>query len=270
MTDQPGWTPPGADAPPANAARVYDYGLGGQHSFLPDQDVARAIAALEASAPAIGQAARAFLGRAVRFLAGSGVRQFLDIGCGIPAEPNVHEIAAETAPDSRVVYVDHDPVVVAHTRARLEGIGTTTVFQADLRDPAAILGHQEARRMLVPGQPTGLLLLSVLHFLADRDDPWQVVATLRDALAPGSYLVLSHGTDEGNPRIARAIEKLYQSRVATPLHLRPRAGISRFFTGFRLLDPGLVYLPQWRPAAPADVPADPARYGNLAGVARRD
>lgn len=270
MAGEPDWVPPGAGTKRANAARVYDYLLGGCHNFLVDQDVGRAIVAVEPNSRAIGRANRAFLGRAVRFLAAEGIRQFLDIGSGIPAERNVHEVAQQAAPGARVVYADNDPVAVAHSEAILTGSPHAAVIEADLREPKTILLNATVRRLIDFGQPAGLLLVAVLHFLADTEEPWQVVATLRDALAPGSYLVVCHGTDEGKPKVASAAEKVYNRNVSTSLHMRSREEILRFFDGFELVDPGLAAIPMWRPASPADVPDDPGQFwGGLAGVARK-
>lgn len=269
MTQEPGWVPPGMEIRRANAARVYDYWLGGTHNFLADQDVARAIAAVEPTAPLIGRANRAFIGRAVRFLAANGVRQFLDIGSGIPTQGNVHEIAQQADPAARVAYVDIDPVAVAHSKALLEGNENAAIIEADLREPGKILNHPLTRRLIDPAQPTGLLLVSILHFIADAEDPRHLVATLRDALAPGSYLVISHGTNEDQPGVADAVEKVYNRSVAMTLHLRSHREILRFFDGFDVLDPGLVYIPRWRPDPGTDVPEDPTRYGNLVGVGRK-
>ncbi len=269
MTDQPYWAPPETDPKRANAARVYDYWLGGDHNFLADQDLGRAMAAIEPNIRAITQAGRAFLGRAVRFLAASGIRQFLDIGSGIPTQANVHEVAQAAAPGSRVVYADIDPVVVAHSKAILAGHDNAAAVQADLREPGKILASDVVQSQLDFSQPTGLLLLAVLHFVADRDDPGRIVATLRDALAPGSYLVLTHGTDENDPARARAAATLYNRSVPTQVYARSRAQIRRLFDGFDLVEPGLVNVVQWRPDAPGDVPADPGRFASLVGVARK-
>jgi SAM-dependent methyltransferase len=269
MAVEPGWVPPGVDTQRANVARVYDYWLGGSHNFLADQDVGRAIAAVEPNMRAIARANRAFLGRAVRLLAAAGIGQFLDLGSGIPTQGNVHEIAQQADPGARVVYVDIDPVAIAHSRAILAGNQNAMIIDADLRDPEKILGHDVTRRLIDFSRPAGLLLMVVLHFIADAEDPWRIVATLRDALAPGSYLVLGHATDEGKPEVAQASRRVYNDRVTTQLHLRPRAEILRFFDGFDLVDPGLVYVPLWRPDSPADVPADPRTFGCLVGVARK-
>jgi len=269
MAGEPDWVPPEVDPKRANVARVYDYLLGGSHNFLADQDAARALAAVEPDIRAGARANRAFLGRAVRFLAGSGIRQFLDIGSGIPTEGNVHEVAQRSAPGSRVVYADIDPVAIAHSRAILARHENATIIEGDLREPQKILGHEAVARLIDPAQPTGLLLVSVLPFIADGEDPWRIVATLRDALAPGSYLVLCHPTNESKPVVAQAAEKMYNRSVSTQVHIRSRADILRFFDGFELVDPGLVYIPQWRPDSPADVPSDPTRLWGLVGVGRK-
>ena len=270
MTVEPGWVPPGIDTGKANIARVYDYWLGGSNNFRADQDAARAMIAIEPNIRAIARANRAFLGRAVRFLATeAGIRQFIDIGSGIPTGRNVHEVAQEAAPGSRVVYADVDEVAVAHSRLLLEDNADTAVIQADVREPDSILTAPETQLLIDLSQPVGLLLVSVLHFLDGSDDPWRVMAHLRDALAPGSYLVLSHGTGEAKPDVAAAANTVYLSRVSARGDHRSRAEILRFFDGFELVDPGLVYLTQWRPDDPADEAADASRYWLLAGVGRR-
>ncbi len=269
MAGEPDWVPPGVDTRRANIARVYDYWLGGTHNFLADQDLARAITAVEPNMRAIARANRAFIGRAVRHMAAAGVRQFLDIGSGIPTEGNVHEVAQQAAPEARVVYVDADPVAVAHSKAILRGNPDVSVVAADVREPEKILAHPVTRELIDFSQPTGLLLVQVLHFLSDAEDPWAILATLRDGLAPGSQLVLSHATDESRPATAHAAEKVYNRSVTTGVHVRSRADIGRFFGGFALLDPGLVYVPQWRPDSPGDVPDDPSRLWALVGVGRK-
>jgi SAM-dependent methyltransferase len=268
MGDQPSWVPPGVDTQRANVARVYDYLLGGSHNFLADQDVGRMIVAVQPNARAASRANRDFLGRAVRFLAASGIRQFLDVGSGIPTEGNVHEVAQQAAPESHVVYADIDPVAIAHSRAILAGNANATIIEADLREPEKILSHEDTLRLIDFSQPVGLLLVAVLHFIADSEDPWRIVRTLRDVLAPGSFLVLCHGTAEVMPDAAHAAEKVYNSTVATNVHLRPRADILRFFDGFELVDPGLVEIPAWRPEPPAE--ADLSKFwAGLVGVGRK-
>jgi hypothetical protein len=269
VAGKPDWVPPDVDTRRANVARVYDYWLGGSHNFLTDQDLGRAIAAVEPNIRAMARANRAFLGRAVRFLAAAGVRQFLDIGSGIPTEGNVHEIAELAAPGAHVVYADIDPVAVAHSKAILAANTSAAVIEADLREPETILTNATVGELIDFSQPTGLLLVAVLHFIADAEDPWQIIATLRDALAPGSYLALCHATDESRPSLAQATQKVYSSGVSTKGGPRSRADILRFFDGFDLVDPGLVFMPQWRPDSPADVPDDPSQFWGLVGVGQK-
>lgn len=272
MADEASWVPPGVDTRRANVARIYDYLLGGSHNFLADQDVGRAIMAIEPNARAIGRANREFLGRAVRFVSSAGISQFLDIGSGIPTEGNVHEIAQRADPAARVVYVDADPVVIAHSQALLDGNPNAIIVEGDLREPGKILAADGVSRLLDLTQPVALLLVAVLHFITDAEDPWRIVTRLRDALAPGSYLVLCHGTDEGKPVVARAGEKVYDRSVSAQLQMRSRAGILRFFDGFELVEPGLVAIPAWRPdpAVGAGAHAEGGRFwGGLVGVARK-
>src|ERR1700727_2110806 len=187
MTVEPGWVPPGIDTSKANIARVYDYWLGGSHNFQADQDAARTLIAMEPNIREIVRANRAFLGRAVRFLAGeAGIRQSLDIGAGIPASQPVHQTAKQAGPGSRVVYVDNDEVAVAHSRLILEGNPDAEVIQGDLREPAKILADPGTQLLLDFTQPVAVFLVAVMHFLPDTGQAGDIVATLRDALAPGS------------------------------------------------------------------------------------
>ncbi len=216
--------PPGIDTGKANTARVYDYWLGGSNNFIADQDAARAMLAVDPTLRAAVRANRAFLGRAVRYLAGqAGIRQFLDIGSGIPTERNVHEVAQEIAPDARVVYVDSDEIAVAHSRLLLQDNPAATIIQADLREPEKILADPATQLLLDFSQPVALLLVAVLHFIPDEEDPWRIVARLRDALAPGSYLVLCQACSDAKPELSSATMKAYEGRVAARSALRPRA-----------------------------------------------
>ncbi len=272
MADEarPDWVPPGVDTKRANVARIYDYWLGGTHNFLADQDVGRAIAAVEPRMREIARANRAFLGRAVRFLAAVGIDQFLDLGSGIPTSGNVHEIAQQADPRARVVYVDVDPVAIAHSKAILAGNDNAAIVEADLREPENILAHDTVGKLIDFSRPVGLILLVVLHFISDDNNPWEIMATLRDALAPGSYLVVGHATDEGSkPTVAQATQTAYNRSVATQIHLRSRAEVLRMFDGYKLVEPGLVYATTWRPDSRADLPDDLAEYGTLVGVARK-
>jgi hypothetical protein len=271
MTAESGWVPPGIDTGKANIARVYDWWLGGNHNFLADQDAARALIAVEPNIRAMARANRAFLGRAVRFLAvEAGIRQFIDIGSGIPTEQNVHETAQQAAPGSRVVYVDNDEVAVAHSRLLLEDIPDTAIIKADLREPDKFLAEPETKLLIDFTQPVGLLLVAVLHTLPDSDDPARIVATLRGALAPGSYLVVCHACGDAKPEVASAFETVYKSKVKAQGQVRTREEIATFFDGFTLVEPGLVWLPEWRPDSPDDVPEDPSKFWGLVGVARYD
>lgn len=270
MTAHEIWVPQDTDTSKANTARVYDYWLGGSHNFRADQDVARALIAVEPNIRAVARANRAFMMRAVRFMAGAGIRQFLDVGSGIPTEQNVHEIAQQAAPGARVVYVDNDDVAVSHSRLLLDGNQDAAAVHADLRDPAKILDDPATRSLIDFGQPVGLLLTSVLHFLPDTDKPHRLVAEFRDALAPGSYLLISHGTREAKQEVGEAFETVYNSRVSNSAHVRPREEITRFFDGFTLVEPGLVYTPQWRPDAGTELPGDPRDFWLLAGVGIRN
>src|SRR5712691_8652745 len=272
MADEAGvdWVPPGVDTKRANVARVYDYWLGGTHNFLVDQDAGRAIAVVEPRMRSIARANRAFLGRAVRYLGSHGVDQFLDLGSGIPTSGNVHEIAQHANPAARVAYVDVDPVAIAHSKAILSGNDSAGIVDGDIREPEKILAHDTVGRLIDFSRPVGLIVLAVLQFVADAEDPWQIMATLRDRLVPGSFLVLGHATDEGSkPNVAQASKTMYNRSVATQLQLRSRAEIERFFDGFELVDPGLVYATMWRPDSPEEIQADLADYGVLVGVARK-
>src|ERR1017187_3530282 len=208
MTVEPGWVPPGIDTAKANIARVYDYWVGGDHNFQADRDLARTIIALDPAIRATMRANRAFLGRAVRFLAGqAGIRQFLDIGSGIPTENNVHQGAPGTAPGSRVVYVDNDDTAVAHSRLLLAGNPDATVIQGDLREPARILADPETQLLLDFTQPVAVFLVAVLHFIPGSGQASDIITTLFDALAPGSYLVISHAHRDEQPSLATSDRK---------------------------------------------------------------
>ncbi|WDZ84415.1 SAM-dependent methyltransferase [Micromonospora cathayae] len=265
---RPDWAPDIIDVERPSVARMYDYYLGGSHNFAADRAAAAAMMAAVPEAPLMAQANRAFMRRAVHFLAEAGVRQFLDIGSGIPTVGNVHEIARQVAPDSRVVYVDVDPVAVAHSREILAHQDGATVLQEDFRRPEHILAHPDLRALLDLSQPVALMIVAVLHFVPDHDRPVEMLRTLREALAPGSYLVLSQASDDGQfGGDARGdAERVYRN-TDNPLVLRDRAELSALFAGFELVEPGLVWVPQWRPDAP-DQAEDAARSGFLGGVGR--
>ena len=256
--------PPGVDPAVPTAARMYDYFLGGHDNFAADRAAADYLTNVAPAAPLTAQANRAFLGRAVRFLAGeAGVRQFLDLGAGLPTQGNVHQIAREIAPDARVVYVDSDPMVVAHAKA-LDTGDATAVIQADLRDADQILEHPETRRLIDFSQPVAVLCLAAMHFIAGSE-AGAAVARFRAGLSPGSYLALSHAHGDPQSREYSAGTQAYSS-TANPITMRSRAEILGFFDGLDLVDPGLVRAQAWRPA-PAD-PPDGGQDWILAAVAR--
>jgi hypothetical protein len=267
--ERPDWAPEGIDIERPSAARIYDYWLGGCHNFGIDREMARQVTALVPDTALIMQANRAFLHRAVRYLVDAGIRQFLDVGSGIPTLGNVHEVAQRATPDARVVYVDIDPVAVAHSRHILAGNKLTAVIQEDLRRPEQILAHLDVRGLLDFDQPVALLLLAVLHFISDDDDPVGPVARLSEALAPGSYLTLSHGTADSLPEGASKRWVELFKRTPTPGTPRSRGEVERFFTGFDLIEPGLVWAPQWRPEHPDEVGDHPERSATYVGVGRK-
>jgi trans-aconitate methyltransferase len=239
-------TLPRIDTSRAHPARIYDSWLGGKDNFAADREAAElALQAYPELAEAI-RSNRAFLGRAVRFLVGAGIRQFLDVGTGLPAGDNTHEVAQRAAPDSRIVYVDNDPIVLRHAQALLTSTpqGACDYIQADLRDPEKILA--EAARTLDLGRPVALMLLAVLQFALDADDPYGLVARLVAALPPGSYLVISHPTDDFNPNRGESM-RVYNERSVEQAVVRDRDAVARFFDGLELLDPGLVPVAKWRP-----------------------
>jgi SAM-dependent methyltransferase len=267
--ERPTWAPEGVRLDQPSPARIYDYLLGGSHNSAADRHVARQV--IEAM-PDVADAAlanRAFLHRAVRFLVDVGVRQFLDLGSGIPTAGNVHEIAQSTDPDTRVVYVDADPVAVAHSRVLLAGNDRAAVVQADLREPERILDSRQVGRLLDLDAPVGLLMVAILHAIPDADDPARLVARFRDAVAVGSYLAISHGTADSRPKETARVQEISR-RTPTRLTMRSHEQISRFFAGFELLDPGLVWVPEWRPD-PGDQPnIDPEGSANYGGVGRKN
>ncbi|HEX9356579.1 MAG TPA: SAM-dependent methyltransferase [Streptosporangiaceae bacterium] len=244
---------PGPAGEGPNIARVYDYLLGGSHNFAADRAAAADFLARWPDAPQTMRVNRALLGRAVRYLVSeAGIRQFLDIGSGIPTMGNVHEIAQDAAPGARVVYVDNDEVAVLHSQALLARNEHAAAIQADLRRPGEILANSQLRDLLDLSRPAALLLVAVLHFFHDTDDPASLVAELRDALAPGSYVVISHGTTDGQaPHVADAMS--HYARTTAPFQPRSHAQILRFFAGLDLIEPGLVRAPLWRSDDARDV-----------------
>jgi SAM-dependent methyltransferase len=266
--ERPSWVTSELDVDRPNAARIYDYFLGGSHNLAADREVARQIIDQVADVPLIAQANRAFLRRAVLYCVQAGIRQFLDLGSGIPTVGNVHEIAQGADPDCRVVYVDFEPVAVAHSRAILDGNKQVVVLQADLRDPYRILADPDLLSLLDLSQPVALLMASVLPFIPDADEPAEIVARYRDAVVPGSYLAISHGSAEARPDDVERVHQFYR-RTKTPVVVRTRAQLERFFDGFEMVEPGLVYVQQWRPEWLGEVEEKPERTGLYVGVGRK-
>ena len=257
------------DTAVSHSARIWNYWLGGKDNYAADREAGDKVAAMLPSIVAQARADRAFLGRAIRHLAGAeGIRQFLDIGTGLPTADNTHEVAQRVAPAARVVYVDNDPLVLAHARALLTstGEGACDYIDGDLRDPEAILA--EAARMLDFGQPVGLMLLGILHHLPDADEPYLIVRQLTAALAQGSFVAINHSTSAVH---GAAMEEAvaHWNKVGTPsMTLRTPAQITRFFDGLHLVPPGVVSCSRWRP----DLTAAgwlPAEVDEFAGVARK-
>ena len=249
-SSRPGPRPTSTSTGP-NASRVYDALLGGSHNFAADRELAAQMIASWPESASIARANRAFLRRVVRYLVDNGIRQFLDVGSGIPTAGNVHEIAQQRDPDARVVYADVDPVAVAHSRAILAGNPGTAIIHADLCEPKRILADEAVERLLDFSQPVAVLVVSVLHFIADDREPYAAVRTLTAATPPGSYLALSHASPpRADNEAAEELAHLYQRRTTTPGVLRSPAEILAFFDGYGLVDPGLVDLPQWRPDGP--------------------
>ena len=241
-------------------ARVYDYLLGGKDNFAADRAAAQAGMEANPNSRIPPRENRAFLRRVVRYLArDAGISQFLDIGTGIPTSPNVHEIAQDADPQARVVYVDNDPVVLAHARALLTSgpVGKTAYIDADVRNIDRILGSADLRQTLDMNRPVGLLLIAVMHFIPDEDDPWDLAARLLAELPAGSYLALSHLTGDFDPAAWEGVAAVYR-RSGVTMQVRPLAAVERFFTGLDLLDPGVVSLPRWRPDPNRPRPASPA------------
>ena len=259
--------PPTFDTSVAHVARVYNYWLGGKDNFAADRAAGEQAIKAFPNIVLSARANRAFLARAVRFLAGeAGIRQFLDIGTGIPSANNTHEVAQSVAPESRIVYVDNDPVVLNHARALLtsDPAGATAYVDADLRDPQKILAS--AAQHLDFGRPVALMLMAILQHLGDEDDPYGIVATLLGALPAGSYLALSHpAKDIDAASMAKMADSLNQM-MAEKVTFRDRPAVARFFDGLELVEPGMVQASKWRPASELEAASPAALW---AGVARK-
>jgi S-adenosyl methyltransferase len=263
--ERPDLAPTGNDIERPNAARLYDYALGGSHNFAVDRELFGQLLTAMPDIGQIAQAAHGFVCRAVRFCVDAGIDQFLDLGwSGIPTRGKVHEIAHE----ARVMYVDSDPVGVELGRATLTGNQRVGVVQENLRQPERVLAHPEVTGLLDFDRPITILLGGMLSLLPDDDNPAGIVARLRDAMAPGSYMVLTHLTSDGRPEEVRRTLHLMRGG-GIPAIPRTRAEVSGFFAGFDLVEPGLVWVSQWRPDSP-DEADDPSRHSTvLGGVGRK-
>ncbi|MEU4766269.1 SAM-dependent methyltransferase [Actinosynnema sp. NPDC023794] len=265
------WVPEGIDTTVPSVARTYDYLLGGAHNLEVDRAMGEKMLEVLPGARDLVRLNRSFLRRAVTHLAEHGVRQFLDIGSGIPTVGNVHEIAQEVAPDCRVVYVDKDPVAIAHSRLLLADDPNTAAVQADLREPEDVLGRPEVTGLLDFDEPVALLLLLVVHFVRPEEEPGKLLARYRDRLAPGSYMVISHATaDDRAETMRRAAATVRESRSKDNLVYRTHAEVTELFDGYELVEPGVVGHALWRPGGAGDI-ADRAEDNNQvwAGVGRK-
>ncbi len=267
MTENEGWRNKFRPDIPSTA-RIYDYLLGGKDNYPADRAAAAEIAQALPNVRTAFQWNRAFLRRAVRYLvAEQGIRQFIDIGTGLPTVGNVHEVAQAAAPGTRVVYVDNDPVVLAHGRHLLHGVSGTTILEHDLRRPEDILADPELRALIDFEEPVGVLLVAILHFIADSDDPAGVISKLMEPFPSGSHLVISHGTADAVPGVNDAAAVYRQSTSSA--HVRTREHIERLIGGLELIEPGTVWLPQWRPDPGSAPPPNPADAYVYALVARK-
>jgi hypothetical protein len=247
-------------------ARMYDYFLGGKDNYEVDRDAADRVLDVVPDVVRMARANRDFLRRAVQYLVEDGIRQIIDIGTGIPTSPNTHEVAHAVSPDVRVAYIDNDPIVATHAGARLLGAANTGFFLADMRDPQSILEHPTISALIDFEQPVAVMLVSVLHFMTDAEDPAGMIATLRAALPEGSRLVVSHATADFHGNLSAEVAEVYQKATAS-LTPRSHADVLRLFEGFELVDPGLVQVHHWRPEAEPDEDEEPV--GVYGAVARK-
>jgi len=267
---RPEWAPEPVNLDVPSSARVWDYFLGGSHNFAADRRVADAAIAMKPDLPQLARAVRLFLRRVVQLVARAGVDQFLDIGAGIPTVGTVHETAGRMNPETRVAYVDHDPVAVAHGRALLGQAARTIAVHGDLCHPKEILADPEVRALLDFDRPICLLLCSVLHFVPDEADPHGIVAQLMESLAPGSYLAIQHATPDEQPRATIEMLEMWNANSPEPMYWRSRAGVTRYFDGLRLIGPGVVFLPDWGLQPGEERAEQPERFASYAALGRKD
>jgi S-adenosyl methyltransferase len=249
-------------------ARIYDFLLGGKDNYPADREAAHELIAAIPDARMFALQNRAFLRRAVRYIAvEAGIGQFVDIGTGLPTQGNVHELAQDAAPGARVVCIDNDPVVLAHGRALLHGVADTAILEHDLREPGAIVGDPELGKLIDFSQPVGLLLVAVMHFISDQEDPVGLIHRLMDALPSGSHVALSHATADSRPESVQG-ERVYE-RATAQARARTRDQVLAMVEGLELVEPGLVWAPQWRPEPDTPPDADPGRSHVYVVVARK-
>lgn len=265
---RPDWAPPEVDIDRPASSRIYDYMLGGSHNFSADREVAeRAITAMP-HLPAVLRENRAYLRRAVRFLTReAGIDQFLDLGSGIPTAGNVHEVAGAVNPDARVMYVDIDPIAVAHASAILTGNPNAGAVLGDFRHPLAVLGEPRVRDLIDLDRPLAVLLVATLHFIRDDEHPAGILAQLRQALAPGSYVAVSHASEDGRLRAEQREAQEVYARADNRVVMRGRSELTALLDGWEPVEPGIVPCPLWRPDDP-DVPAEAAHFPGYSVVAR--
>jgi hypothetical protein len=260
---------PDVDIRRPNMARMYDYALGGKDNFASDREAVENLFRLAPENAYVPKANRRFLGAAVRFAAEQGITQYIDLGAGLPSQGSTHEVARLVQPDARVVYVDSDPVVLAHARALLAGNDSgLAVIAEDIRDTGRILDHSHTKRLIDFSKPVAVLFVAVLHGIPDAGDPAGIVAEFVRRIAPGSYVILSHLTREGQPADIVAKKEEVWAKSATPMAYRSRDEILRFFDGLDLVEPGLATVTRWR-QEPADAQLDAAGSWTLAGVGRK-
>jgi hypothetical protein len=241
--------PERADFGTPNSARMFDYYLGGKDNYASDREAARRVLGATPDVPLVALENREFLKRVIPFLiAEQAISQFVDVGPGLPTRGNVHQLVRRHAPGARVAYVDNDAVAVEQGRSLLRGLPTVTTVCGDLRDPGGALSHPDLRALIDFARPVALLMTLVLDLIPTGDSAYEAVATFRDALSPGSFLVLSHASHDGREPGALTDVSGHPDTASVPLIMRSRAEIAQFFDGFELVDPGVVFLPQWRPA----------------------
>lgn len=262
------WLELGIDIERPSAARVYDYYLGGSTNFEADRELARRVTEAVPWTTEAARNNRAFLRRAVRFCVNAGIRQFLDIGSGTPTVGNVHEVAQQAEPSCRVVYVDNEPVAVAHAELQLAGNPQAAIVRGDLRNPQAIFDDPSTQKLLDFREPVAILMVAVLPFIPDSNDPLDIIARYREKMAPGSYLAITHGTADVFPEQVNKLAALY-SDSPNPVVVRTRQGIIDFFTGLEMVEPGLVWSPEWRPETGGHVSEHPEESMTYAGVGRK-